>query len=158
MWKSYLKKKFGTENVVSLEDDLKQQLMGVGDFLVDNRLRIEVKTRKEWVYRHYSNEVALETNANVEWNRKGSAFMECRADLFGYGFLVNNNTTLMDPRLYVVDPLQLWFEENHHRYREQKSRMNRTNTEGCFYHSTFKSIPKQHISRFRFELLDELFR
>jgi len=152
LWKKYLCEKFDTDNVVSIEDNISQQFLGVGDFIVDTVLKIEVKTRKEWVYNCFKNDVALETNANVEWNRTGSAFLNCKADLFGYGFLTYNDSKLTDPQLYVLPTLQEWFRDNKDKYPDRKTRMNNGK-----YHTTFKAIPKSHISKFRFKFLDELF-
>jgi len=146
LWQDYIMKHFGSLaiNIKSLEDDMTIQRAHLGDMLLYLDLDVkewyvELKTMSEANFHHHLNrkqEIVFETMGIVENNDTRSSFLESRADIYAFGFLVSNQLVL--PRLFWMKETQAWFYAHHWKYRD----IERPNGDK---HTRFKLVPVEDI-------------
>ena len=101
--------------------------------------KIETKSINE---KYYSRDklILFETMGQVEFNNPGSAFSECRADIYAVAWwLDSRRKKLIDHIFLHVLKTQEWFKNNQHKYKEFKTQ----STEG--WTTLFKLVPLKDI-------------
>lgn len=146
-WQQYFRQHFDSLllDIESKEEDLEYQRTKKGDFIItldypnkeDSIKTIETKIREEWVYNLFKKDklLAVEFMGNVELNRLGSSFFECKADLWAYGFHIEGQHFIASPKVFWVKPLQEFLSTTKRNYRIKV-----TNTEGI-YRTYFYLVP-----------------
>lgn len=109
------KQVFGIFEVEEKYHDLEYQLIKKkGDSIVKFPLSVEYKTREEYYWYEYSNEILFETRGNWLDRRYGysygSAIFDSRADVYAYAFNVKQE--LKSISFLWIKPLQKWLEKN----------------------------------------------
>ena len=172
LWQEYFKQHFDSLliDVTSMEHDIEYQKRKEGDFIVKldipehigNTQTIETKIRHGKYYEIFLKDrcVLFEMCGNIEASKTGSSFLDCKADLYAYGFSVDGIDAIHHPLIFYVKPLQEFLNNNRRNYRVITS-----NTEGLYTTSfilvPLKDIPDDcifrslHIPKIR--KLDELF-
>lgn len=109
-------------------------------------LRAELKTRQPWVYDYFQkdHQILIETKGNVDAGKGGSAIYHSNAELWCYGFFVNNE--IYEGFVFKREELAKWLEYNEGNYKKQYS-----NTSN-YYRTEFVLIPLFDIEEFVFKL------
>jgi len=133
-WIHYFKTHFGSLllGLISLEDNLAIQSKKLGDFLAivdfDNKedrfITIETKIHKPEYYDYYKKQrrVLFEIMGNIRTHRPGSAFLECKADIYATAYLNKDRyPPLIGVNVFHTRATQGWLRTRLHLYPKIKS-------------------------------------
>lgn len=158
LWDSYLTEYFKSQGVeiikiIDKEEDEKYRNQGWDRILVFSGihpvLRVEIKTRREKVYRkHYLKDYKylIEVIGNIEkyelTGDRGSSIYNSNAELWAIGFVNSNLTGIVEARIFWRKPFVEWLKKN-----ENKLQYRRAQTDGL-YHTLNVLVPVRIIDRY----------
>ena len=135
-----------------MEDNIEFQKTKWGDFVLildyptkEERFQtVEIKTRTEQYFQSFKKDgkILFELMGNIERTKAGSSFLECKADLYAYGFVNGAMNHILDAFIFRVPETQRWLKANINRFPQIKS------STDSLYSTSFVLIPLIEIPRY----------